>query len=48
MKWFTEGDEETQIKYIGEVKDGVPHGQGAEFFGSIKFYHRYYNGGVPC
>ena len=32
MKWFTEGDEETQIKYIGEVKDGVPHGPGAEFF----------------
>ena len=30
MKWFTEGDEDTQVKYVGEVKDGVPHGQGVE------------------
>ena len=31
-KWFTEGDEEIQVKYIGEVEDGVPHGQGIETF----------------
>ena len=35
MKWVTEGDEDTQVKYIGEVKDGVPHGQGVETFKGI-------------
>ncbi len=29
-KWFTEGDETIHVKYVGETKDGVPHGAGTE------------------
>ena len=46
MKWFTEGDEDTQVKYIGEVKDGVPHGQGVETFkgDNYRYEGEYSNG----
>ena len=27
-KWLAEGDEKTQAKYVGEVKNGIPNGQG--------------------
>jgi len=27
-KWFSSGDERSQLKYEGQVKDGVPHGKG--------------------
>lgn len=29
-KWFTDGDETIHVKYVGETKDGVPHGIGTE------------------
>ena len=32
-KWFKEGDENTHVKYIGGVKDGLPHGVGMDSFG---------------
>jgi len=27
-KWFSSGDERSQLKYEGQVKDGIPHGKG--------------------
>ena len=27
-KWFETGDEKTQVKYEGEIVNGVPNGQG--------------------
>jgi hypothetical protein len=29
-KWFSDGDETIHVKYVGETKDGVPHGIGTE------------------
>ena len=26
--WYKNGDEEKDIKYVGEFKDGIPNGQG--------------------
>ena len=47
MKWVTEGDEDIQVKYIGEVKDGVPHGQGVETFKGDNYrYEGEYSNGV--
>ena len=47
MKWITEGDEDTQVKYIGAVKDGVPHGQGVETFKGDNYrYEGEYSNGV--
>ena len=28
FKWFTDGDETIYVKYVGEVKNGMPHGLG--------------------
>jgi len=28
FKWFTDGDETIHVKYVGEVKNGMPHGLG--------------------
>jgi len=41
-KWFKSGDEKTQVKYFGEIKNGVPNGQGTFYYtdGSV------YVGGV--
>jgi len=27
-KWFEDGDEKKDIKYVGEIENGVPNGQG--------------------
>ncbi len=29
-RWFKDGDETIHVKYVGETKDGVPHGTGTE------------------
>ena len=38
QKWFRNGDEKIHAKYVGEVKNGRPHGQGIEevLFGEHK------------
>ena len=45
-KWLTGGTEETHVKYVGEVRDGVPHGQGVETFkgADYRYEGEYLNG----
>ena len=37
-KWFKTGDEKTQVKYEGEIVNGVPNGQGTETYPSGSMY----------
>ena len=32
LKWFEDGDEENDYKYVGEIKNGKPDGQGTNTF----------------
>ena len=45
-KWFIEGDEDTQVKYLGEVRNGMPHGKGSETIKGTdyRFIGEYLNG----
>ena len=44
-KWYLEGDELTHVKYIGEVKNDIPHGYGEIYLkGKKEFSGNYING----
>ena len=46
-KWFKTGDEKTQVKYEGEIVNGVPNGQGTETLPNGKKYEGEWKDGRP-
>lgn len=45
-KWYLEGDELTHLKYIGEVKNDIPHGFGEEYLKGKKYFSGNYINGL--
>ena len=43
-KWFKIGDEKTQVKYEGDIVNGVPNGQGTMNFNGEKYLGEYKDG----
>ena len=37
-KWFFDGNEDTHVKYVGEIRSGTPHGNGIMSHKGRKFY----------
>jgi hypothetical protein len=46
-KWIKFGDEETQVKFEGEIVDGVPNGEGTENFPNGQKYFGEFKDGLP-
>ena len=46
-KWIKFGDEKTQVKYEGEIVDGVPNGEGTENFPNGQKYFGEFKDGLP-
>jgi hypothetical protein len=46
-KWFKFGDEKTQVKFEGEIVDGVPNGEGTENFPNGQKYFGEFKDGLP-
>jgi hypothetical protein len=44
-KWFRNGDDTIHAKYVGEVKNGRPHGSGEIFLKGRKIYSGHYKDG---
>ena len=43
-KWLRTGDEKTQVKYEGDIVNGVPNGQGTMNFNGEKYVGEYKDG----
>ena len=46
-KWIKFGDEETQVKFEGEIVDGVPNGEGTETYPDGQKYVGVFKDGLP-
>jgi len=46
-KWIKFGDEETQVKFEGEIVDGVPNGEGTENYPNGQKYVGEFKDGLP-
>ena len=46
-KWIKFGDEKTQVKFEGEIVDGVPNGEGTENFPNGQKYFGEFKDGLP-
>jgi len=46
-KWIKFGDEETQVKFEGEIVDGVPNGEGTENYPNRQKYFGEFKDGLP-
>ena len=46
-KWFKFGDDKTQVKFEGEIVDGVPNGEGTENFPNGQKYFGEFKDGLP-
>ena len=45
-KWFKTGDEKTQVKYEGDIENGVPNGSGITTFNGRKFFEGEFKDGL--
>ena len=46
-KWFKFGDDKTQVKFEGEIVDGVPNGEGTETYPDGQKYVGVFKDGLP-
>ena len=46
-KWFEDGDEKNDGKYVGEIENGKPNGHGTHTYSNGKKYVGEWKGGGP-